>query len=169
MVHEGKVYVGMGQDPEHGEGVGNFWVIDPAGKTGDITDKAKVWHRGGKDFHRTISTVAIQDGIVYAADLSGFLYALDAKTGQHFWTHDMLAAVWGSPFVADGKLYLGDEDGDVTVLKLGQEEGSAGGDELRPGGLRDAVREGRDALRAVAQPALGVRGGRDRRGRAEVI
>ena len=75
--------------------------------------RAPVWHRGGNDFHRTISTVAIQDGIVYAADLSGFLYALDAKTGQLYWTHDMLAAVWGSPFVADGKIYLGDEDGDV--------------------------------------------------------
>ena len=122
VVHESKVYVGMGQDPEHGEGVGNFWAFDPGGKTGDITDKAKVWHRGGKEFHRTISTVAIQDGIVYAADLSGFLYALDAKTGEHFWTHDMLAAVWASPFVADGKLYLGDEDGDVTVFKLGKKK-----------------------------------------------
>ena len=122
VIHDQKVYIGMGQDPEHGEGVGNFWAFDPRGKTGDITDKAKVWHRGGKDFHRTISTVAIQDGILYAADLSGFLYALDANTGEHFWTHDMLAAVWGSPFVADGKLYLGDEDGDVTVFKLGKKK-----------------------------------------------
>ena len=110
---------GVGQDPEHGEGVGNFWAID-ATKDGDITGTGKVWHRGGNDFHRTISTVAIHDGIVYASDLSGFLYALDAKTGQHFWTHDMLAAVWGSPFVADGRVYLGDEDGDVEVLKAGK-------------------------------------------------
>lgn len=122
VIHDGKVHIGMGQDPEHGEGVGNFWVFDPRDGTGDITDKATVWHRGGKDFHRTISTVAIQDGIVYAADLSGFLYALDAKTGDLYWTHDMLAAVWGSPFVADGKLYLGDEDGDVTVFKLGKKK-----------------------------------------------
>ena len=64
--------------------------------------------------------MAIQDGIVYVADLSGFLYALDAKTGQLYWKHDMLAAVWGSPFVADGKVYLGDEDGDVAILKAGK-------------------------------------------------
>ena len=119
MIYDDKVYIGVGQDPEHGEGVGNFWCID-ADADGDITEKGAVWHRGGNDFHRTISTVAIQDGIVYAADLSGFLYALDAKTGQHYWTHDMLAAVWGSPFVADGKVYLGDEDGDVAVLKAGK-------------------------------------------------
>jgi outer membrane protein assembly factor BamB len=28
----------------------------------------------------------------------------------------MLAAIWGSPMVIDGKVYLGDEDGDVAVL-----------------------------------------------------
>ena len=30
----------------------------------------------------------------------------------------MLSAVWGSPLVADGKIYLGDEDGDVVVFAL---------------------------------------------------
>jgi outer membrane protein assembly factor BamB len=119
VVWDDKVYIGVGQDPEHGEGVGNLWAID-ATKDGDVTGTAAVWHRGGEEFHRTISTVAIHDGIVYAADLSGFLYALDAKTGQHHWTHDVLAAVWGSPFVADGRVYLGDEDGDVEVLKAGK-------------------------------------------------
>jgi outer membrane protein assembly factor BamB len=28
----------------------------------------------------------------------------------------MFAAIWGSPMVIDGKVYLGDEDGDVAVL-----------------------------------------------------
>ena len=32
----------------------------------------------------------------------------------------MLAAVWGSPLAADGKVYLGDEDGDVIVLQAGR-------------------------------------------------
>ena len=30
----------------------------------------------------------------------------------------MLSAVWGSPLVADGKVYLGDEDGDVAVFEF---------------------------------------------------
>ena len=34
--------------------------------------------------------------------------------------HDMLAAVWGSTLVVDGKIYLGDEDGDITVLQTGK-------------------------------------------------
>jgi len=28
----------------------------------------------------------------------------------------MFAAIWGSPMVIDGKVYLGDEDGDVAVI-----------------------------------------------------
>jgi outer membrane protein assembly factor BamB len=119
VIFEDKVFIGVGQDPEHGEGVGNLWAFDASG-TGDITDKSVVWHRGGEDFRRTISTVAIKDGIVYASNLSGFVYALDLQTGKPYWEHDMFAAVWGSPFVADGKVYLGDEDGDVTVFKAGK-------------------------------------------------
>jgi outer membrane protein assembly factor BamB len=34
----------------------------------------------------------------------------------------MFAAVWGSPMVIDGKLYLGDEDGDVVVMQTGKEK-----------------------------------------------
>ncbi|HSR70690.1 MAG TPA: PQQ-binding-like beta-propeller repeat protein [Acidobacteriota bacterium] len=121
VFYNDRVYVGVGQDPEHGEGPGNFWVIDATGQ-GDVTGKKVVWHRGGDDFHRTMSTAAIKDGIVYISDLSGFLYALDADTGEEYWQHDVFAAVWGSAFVADGKVYLGDEDGDVVILKHGKEK-----------------------------------------------
>ena len=119
VVYKDRVYIAVGQDPEHGEGEGNLWAIDATQK-GDVTASAVVWHRGGQDFHRTISTVAIKDDLAYAADLSGFLYCLDANTGTLYWKYDTFAAVWGSPFVADGKVYLGDEDGDVVVLKHGK-------------------------------------------------
>jgi outer membrane protein assembly factor BamB len=120
VVYEGLIYVGVGQDPEHGEGPGNLWAIDAAGKGGDITKTAVVWHRGGDDFHRTMSTAAIQDGLMYIADLSGFVYCLDAKTGEEIWKYDAFAAIWGSTLVADGKVYIGDEDGDIAVLKEGR-------------------------------------------------
>ena len=32
----------------------------------------------------------------------------------------MFAAVWGSPLLVDGKVYLGDEDGDVSILQAGK-------------------------------------------------
>jgi outer membrane protein assembly factor BamB len=120
VIHDDKVYIGVGQDPEHGEGGGNFWVIDATGR-GDISTSGRVWHRGGEEFGRTISTAAIHDGLLYISDLSGFLYCLDAETGEHHWTYDAFAAVWGSAFVADGKVYLGDEDGDIAILQAGKE------------------------------------------------
>lgn len=121
VVTNNKVYVGVGEDPEHGEGIGHLWAID-ASKEGDITESGKIWHLGDEDFHRTLSTVAILDGLLYASDLSGFLYCLDAETGKLHWKHEVFAAIWGSPFVADGKIYLGDEDGDVAILKTGKEK-----------------------------------------------
>ena len=57
-----------------------------------------------KIFNRSISTVAIREGLLFVADLSGFLYCLDLDTGQEQWVYDTFAAVWGSPFVADGKV-----------------------------------------------------------------
>jgi len=120
VIEGGRVYIGVGQDPEHGEGEGNLWVID-ATQRGDITETGAIWHFGGEEFGRTISTTAIHDGLVYIADLSGFLYCLDDATGELLWTYDAFAAIWGSAFVADGKVYLGDEDGDIAVLEAGRE------------------------------------------------
>ncbi len=120
VVYDNRVYLGVGQDPEHGEAPGHFYAIDATG-TGDVTDSHLVWHRGGDDFYRTMSTAAIKDGVLYISSLSGFLHALDLESGDEFWTYDAFAAVWGSPFAADGKVYLGDEDGDVAVLRAGRE------------------------------------------------
>jgi outer membrane protein assembly factor BamB len=117
VFHGGRVYMAVGQDPENGEGVGHLYCIDPT-KTGDITESGRVWHYD--KIRRSISTVAVADGLIYAADFSGFLHCLDVATGAPQWTFDMLAAVWGSPLVADGKVFLGDEDGDVVVLQAGK-------------------------------------------------
>jgi len=119
VIHDGLIYIGVGQDPEHGEGPGNFYAIDAAGKSGDISGQ-HLWHVGGDEFHRTMSSAAVADGLLYIADLSGFLYCFDAKTGEKYWMYDLFAAVWGSAFVADGKVYIGDEDGDLAVLKAGK-------------------------------------------------
>ncbi|HVL68189.1 MAG TPA: PQQ-binding-like beta-propeller repeat protein [Vicinamibacterales bacterium] len=141
------VYIANGQDPEHGEGTGHLYAID-ATRRGDITsviekeveaeekdpatgemkrvmrkvveknpNSGQIWHY--TDIRRSISTGAFHNGILYYPDFSGFLHAVDAKTGKQLWKHDMFAAVWGSPMVIDGKVYLGDEDGDVTVLEAG--------------------------------------------------
>jgi outer membrane protein assembly factor BamB len=167
VVHDGLVYIGVGEDPEHGEGVGHLWCIDPT-KRGDVSseiavsladpdtplprrriqaviekdgevarpnpDSAAVWHYPGFDadgngklsfeetMHRTCGTVAIKDGLLFVADFSGLFHCLDLETGKPLWTHDMLAASWGSPLIADGKVYIGDEDGDISIFRLSREK-----------------------------------------------
>ena len=96
VFYDNKVFVAVGQDPEHGEGIGHLWAINATG-TGDVTEMGAVWHIGDQEFHRTISTVAIYDGMLYAADLSGFVYGLDLETGERQWKYDTFAAIWGSP------------------------------------------------------------------------
>jgi outer membrane protein assembly factor BamB len=119
VIYDNKVFIANGQDPEHGEGVGHLYAID-ATKRGDITESGRIWHFD--KIRRSISTASIKDGLIYYPDFSGFLHALDVKTGQPVWTHDMFAAMWSSAMVVDGKVYLGDEDGDVVVFQHGREK-----------------------------------------------
>jgi outer membrane protein assembly factor BamB len=109
------VYIAQGQDPEHGEGVGMLVCVDPT-KKGDITKTGVVWKY--EKINRSISTVSIDEetGLLFVGDFSGFVYCLDAKTGKEHWIYDMKAHMWGSTLVADGKLFVGDEDGDLVVL-----------------------------------------------------
>jgi outer membrane protein assembly factor BamB len=93
-------------------------------------NSAVVWHYRGHDadgdgkpafeetMHRTLSLATIADGLLVLGDFSGLVHCLDAKTGKPHWTHDMMAAVWGSPLIADGNIYLGNEEGDVVVFEL---------------------------------------------------
>lgn len=113
VVEDGLSYVVIGQDPEHGDGVGVLNCIDPT--TGKI-----VW--SFKDIGRSISTPSVKDGLVYIAEYDGDLHCLDAKTGEHHWVHETQSRIWGSTIVADGKVFLPTEDGDLHILATGPEK-----------------------------------------------
>jgi outer membrane protein assembly factor BamB len=109
-----RVYVAIGQDPEHGEGLGNLVCLD-ATKRGGTTGGNIFWE--SDKIARSMSTAAITpDGLLFITDFSGVLYCFDAFFGQLFWKRDLKAHVWCSPFVADGKVYIGNEDGDFRVF-----------------------------------------------------
>ena len=115
-----RVYVAIGQDPEHGEGIGNLICVDPT-KTGDITKTGIVWSYN--KIHRSLSTCAITpDGLLFIGDFSGYLHCLDAETGKVYWVHDLQSHIWGSPLYADGKIYIGTEDGTFAVFAASKDE-----------------------------------------------
>lgn len=80
--------------------------------------------------HRTLGTVVIKNDLLYVVDLAGILHCVDITTGEssspgkakaHF-TADLLAQTWSSPLVADGRLFVADEDGDIAIFSLGADD-----------------------------------------------
>jgi outer membrane protein assembly factor BamB len=119
VFHKGRVYVTFTQEPFHGMKLGVLACVD-ATKTGDITRGGLVWSYD--KIGSSVSTVAIADGLVYAADFAGRLHCLDADTGRCYWVHEAGGPIWASPLAADGKVYLG-SGGKQTlwVLAAGKE------------------------------------------------
>lgn len=112
VFHEGLVYTAVGQDPEHGMGVGALTCIDPGG-SGDVTKTHIKWQAR---IDRSMSTVAIKDGLLFTADFTGYIYCFDAATGKQLWRHDSESNIWGSCLVADGKVYVGNESGKLLIF-----------------------------------------------------
>jgi outer membrane protein assembly factor BamB len=120
VYYEDRVFIAVGQDPESGDGPGALWAIDATGR-GDVTATGERWRLAGKDFGRSISTVAVRDGLLYAVELGGYLNCIEAATGKRFWRHDLNAHVWGSPLLAGDKVCVTNEDGAVSIFAHGRE------------------------------------------------
>src|SRR5262249_30667389 len=159
VLYEGRVYIANGDEPSLGNGPGRLYCIDPM-REGDVSkelddgegkskpnpNSAEVWHFGdlvtarqkkGRPytFNGTTSTVAIHDGLVIAPEHDGYIHCLHARTGREYWTYDALCTIYGSPLIADGKVYVGADNGDVFVFALSKEmkllAQNAGSDAIR--------------------------------------
>ena len=69
-----------------------------------------------------MSTVAVADGLVFTADTSRHIHCIDAETGKPVWVHDTPGDYWGSPLVADGKVFIGSRKGDFWILAASREK-----------------------------------------------
>jgi len=123
VIHDSRVYAVIGQDPEHGDGLGRLCCIDPT-QSGDISKSGTLW--AFDDIGRSISTPSIADGLIYQAEYDGDLHCLDAKTGEHYWKHETFSRIWGSTLVADGKVFLPTEDGELYIFATGKEKKELG-------------------------------------------
>ena len=103
-------------DPKKGEKA----IRNPnSGRVWAFNSNKKKIERG---FNGTVSRVAVHNGLVIAADMDGFLHCLDAKNGRQHWSHDMFAGALASPLIVDGKVYVADEDGDITIFALSKKK-----------------------------------------------
>jgi outer membrane protein assembly factor BamB len=143
VVADNRLFIGLGVAPDVGPvPKSSYFLCIDVTKQGDVSFKsydgkdaanktsALVWAFGGPIdpvpakgrkvyFASTISTAAVYDGLVYIPEQNGYMHCLDAKTGQRYWDHDFKAAVWGSPYAVDGRIYCGTDDGEVIVFAAG--------------------------------------------------
>jgi outer membrane protein assembly factor BamB len=114
---DGKVFIAIGEHPDVGGGnPGCLRAID-ASKRGDITKDGELWRLEGANFGRTISNMVVEGQVVWAVELEGFLNCIDRFSGRIIWRYDLMSTCYGSPLVADGKVYLRTGEGDVKVFE----------------------------------------------------
>lgn len=92
-------------------------ALKPGG-TGDVTRSHVLWQfMNGPD----VPTPVTDGRYLYAINDRGIVWCLDAKTGEEVYGRQRLrsATYSGSPVLADGKIYITDEDGVTTVVRAG--------------------------------------------------
>jgi outer membrane protein assembly factor BamB len=114
---DGRVFVAMGQSPGHGNGPSFIHAISPSGQ-GDVTDSRLLWT--SREVGRVVATPVEKDSLLYVGDVGGTVHCLDAATGTHVWKHETNGAIWGSFLLAGDRLYVGNEDGTMTILRTGR-------------------------------------------------
>jgi hypothetical protein len=110
------VYAAHSEENPDGGPMGRVSAIDGKG-TGDITRTATLWHADGLTVGFAAPTVG--QGRVYVVDNAANLHALDQKTGQMLWTHNLGTIGRAAPVLADGKLFLTEENGNVLIVEPG--------------------------------------------------
>jgi outer membrane protein assembly factor BamB len=113
----GRVFVAMGQSPGHGNGPSFIYAVSPNGQ-GDVTRSGLLWT--SREVGRVVGTPIEKDGLLYVGDVGGTVHCLDAATGAHLWKHETNGAIWGCLLLAGDRLYVGNEEGTMTVLRTGR-------------------------------------------------
>ena len=116
---DGRVFVAMGQSPGHGNGPSLVHAINPNGQ-GDVTGSRLLWT--SREVGRVVGTPIAKDGLLYVGDLGGTIHCLDAATGATVWKHETNEAIWGSLLLAGDRLYVGNTEGTMTVLRAGRQK-----------------------------------------------
>jgi len=119
VYNDGSLYVIFTQEPFHGMRKGYLACLDPTG-TGNKTKSAFKWRC---DIGSSVSTPAVtKDGLLFVTNFWGVLYCIDAKTGKIHWQQQLNGRkIWGSPLVADGKVYIGTDRNFFYVIEAKKE------------------------------------------------
>lgn len=100
-----------------GFGRPELWAVRIDGE-GDVTESHVVW-KEQKRIPAKPSPLLIDD-LLYIIDDKGIATCFDADDGTVIWTERVPGNYSASPLFADGKIYYGNEEGKVTVIRPSQ-------------------------------------------------
>jgi len=114
VFHHGRIYVTGGGDLWWGKNEAWLKCINATG-SGDVTKSATVWSYPLSK--HVMSSPAVWNGLVFAADCGHEIHCVDAKTGERCWMHESGAEAWATPLVADGKVYVATRRGELFIFE----------------------------------------------------
>jgi outer membrane protein assembly factor BamB len=107
-------YLTHGEENMDTTEMGMVVAVD-ATKTGPLKADAFKWVTHG--FTPTFASPVMDADRLYTVDNEAVVGAFDLKTGKELWKKDLGTLQKGSPVLADGKLYIGTENGKFYILK----------------------------------------------------
>jgi len=114
LFKDNTVYLTHGEENIDTTEMGMVAAIDATG-AGQLTGTAIKWVTRG--FLPTFSSPVMDNDRLYAVDNSAILGAFDLKTGKQVWTKRLGTLQKSSPVFADGKIYVGTENGKFYILR----------------------------------------------------
>ena len=114
LFRDNVAYITHGEENIDTTEMGLIAAVD-ATRSGVLTADAFKWRTRG--FLPTYASPVMDDERLYTMDNSAIIGAFDLKTGARLWEKTLGTLQKGSPVLADGKLYIGTENGKFFILR----------------------------------------------------
>jgi outer membrane protein assembly factor BamB len=114
LFRNGIAYITHGEENIGTTEMGLVAALD-ANRSGELKDDAFKWRTLG--FLPTFSSPVMDGQYLYTVDNSAIVAAFDLTNGTRLWEKSLGTLQKGSPVLADGKLYVGTENGRFYILK----------------------------------------------------
>jgi outer membrane protein assembly factor BamB len=114
LFRDNVAYITHGEENMDTTEMGMIAAVD-ATKTGALAVDAFKWRTRG--FLPSFASPVMDNDRLYTVDNSAIVGAFDLKTGAKVWEKTLGTLQKGSPVLADGKLYVGTENGKFFILR----------------------------------------------------
>jgi outer membrane protein assembly factor BamB len=108
VIHDGVLYMSRGYRS------GPYMAVRPGGR-GDVSTSHVLWNvETGAPY---VSSLVYANGLLFMANDTGIVTAVDAKTGARVWQHRVAGVFSASPIATRDRVYFVSESGSTIVMR----------------------------------------------------